>query len=58
MGHDEKDLAEIGGWEAMADYHSDDLTGEPHRRNGYRVELIASPSAWYFHKSRSAFFRS
>jgi ceramide glucosyltransferase len=34
-------LAEIGGWEAMADYHSDDFElGNRIARSGHRVELM------------------
>ena len=34
-------LAEIGGWESMADYHSDDFElGNRIARQGYRVEIM------------------
>jgi ceramide glucosyltransferase len=37
-------LAEIGGWEAMANYHSDDFElGNRIARSGYRVELMHAP---------------
>jgi ceramide glucosyltransferase len=37
-------LAEIGGWEAMANYHSDDFElGNRIARRGYRVELMPKP---------------
>jgi ceramide glucosyltransferase len=37
-------LREIGGWEAMADYHSDDFElGSRIARHGYRVELMRRP---------------
>jgi ceramide glucosyltransferase len=37
-------LAEIGGWEAMANHHSDDFElGNRLARSGYRVELLPEP---------------
>jgi ceramide glucosyltransferase len=37
-------LAEIGGWESMVNYHSDDFElGNRIARCGYRVELIRTP---------------
>jgi ceramide glucosyltransferase len=37
-------LAEIGGWESMADYHSDDFElGNRIARHGHRVELMDEP---------------
>jgi ceramide glucosyltransferase len=37
-------LAEIGGWEAMANYHSDDFElGNRIAAKGYRVELMRQP---------------
>jgi ceramide glucosyltransferase len=37
-------LAEIGGWEAMANHHSDDFElGNRLARRGYRVELLREP---------------
>jgi ceramide glucosyltransferase len=37
-------LAEIGGWEAMADHHSDDFElGKRIAERGYRVELMHKP---------------
>jgi len=37
-------LAEIGGWEAMANHHSDDFEfGNRIARRGYRVELLREP---------------
>jgi len=37
-------LEEVGGWEAMANYHSDDFElGNRIARHGYRVELMRKP---------------
>jgi ceramide glucosyltransferase len=44
MATTKKHLAEIGGWEAMANYHSDDFElGNRISRQGHRVELIREP---------------
>jgi ceramide glucosyltransferase len=42
-------LAEIGGWEAMANYHSDDFElGNRIARQGYHVELMSQPVQMVF----------
>ncbi|HKV61144.1 MAG TPA: glycosyltransferase [Candidatus Acidoferrum sp.] len=44
MATTKKHLSEIGGWEAMANYHSDDFElGDRIARRGYRVELMCEP---------------
>ena len=44
MATTKKHLSEIGGWEAMANYHSDDFElGDRIARRGYRVELMREP---------------
>jgi ceramide glucosyltransferase len=44
MATTKKHLAEIGGWEAMVNYHSDDFElGNRLARKGYRVELMREP---------------
>ena len=44
MATTKKHLAEIGGWEAMVNYHSDDFElGNRIARQGYRVELMRAP---------------
>jgi len=44
MATTKRHLAEIGGWEAMANYHSDDFElGDRIARRGYRVELMREP---------------
>jgi ceramide glucosyltransferase len=44
-------LAEIGGWEAMADYHSDDFElGNRIAAKGHRVELMREPVWMMFPK--------
>jgi ceramide glucosyltransferase len=44
MATTKKHLSEIGGWEAMANYHSDDFElGNRIARHGYRVELMRKP---------------
>ena len=49
MATTKKHLAEIGGWEAMVDYHSDDFElGNRIARNGYRVELMRKPVCMVF----------
>jgi ceramide glucosyltransferase len=44
-------LAEIGGWESMADYHSDDFElGNRIARHGHRVEIMRDPVSVVFPK--------
>jgi ceramide glucosyltransferase len=44
MATTKRHLSEIGGWEAMANYHSDDFElGNRIARRGYRVELMHAP---------------
>jgi len=44
-------LAEIGGFEAMADHHSDDFTlGNKIAKLGYRIELMRKPVCMVFPK--------
>ena len=44
MATTKKHLEEIGGWEAMVNYHSDDFElGNRIARKGYRVELMRQP---------------
>jgi ceramide glucosyltransferase len=44
-------LAEIGGWESMADHHSDDFElGNRIARQGHRVELMDEPVSVIFPK--------
>jgi len=44
-------LAEIGGWEAMANYHSDDFElGKRIAQCGHRVELMTKPVTMVFPK--------
>jgi ceramide glucosyltransferase len=44
MATTKKHLSEIGGWEAMANYHSDDFElGNRIARRSYRVELMRKP---------------
>ena len=44
MATTKKHLAEIGGWEGMANFHSDDFElGNRIARRGYRVELMRKP---------------
>src|SRR5215469_3230090 len=46
-------LKEIGGFEAMADHHSDDFTlGNKIAKRGYRVELMRKPVGMVFPKER------
>ena len=54
-----KHLAEIGGWEAMVNYHSDDFElGNRIARNGYRVELMSKPVCMVFpQESTGQYFR-
>ena len=50
-------LEEIGGFEAMADHHSDDFTlGNRIARNGYRVVLMRKPIWMVFPKERLSQF--
>jgi ceramide glucosyltransferase len=59
MATTKKHLAEIGGWEAMVDYHSDDFElGNRIARKGYRVELMQKPVCMVFpQESVGQFFR-
>jgi ceramide glucosyltransferase len=42
-------LSEIGGWESMADYHSDDFElGNRIARSGHRVEIMREPVSVFF----------
>jgi ceramide glucosyltransferase len=51
MATSKKHLTEIGGWEAMANYHSDDFElGNRIARCGHRVELMAKPVSMVFPK--------
>ena len=44
MATTKRHLSEIGGWEAMANYHSDDFElGNRIARRNYRVELMRKP---------------
>src|SRR2546430_12287730 len=44
MATTKRHLSEIGGWEAMANYHSDDFElGNRIARHSYRVELMPKP---------------
>jgi ceramide glucosyltransferase len=46
-------LAEIGGWESMADYHSDDFElGNRIAHRGHRVEFMREPVSVVFPKER------
>jgi ceramide glucosyltransferase len=46
-------LAEIGGWEAMANHHSDDFElGNRIAGKGYRVELMREPVSMNFPKEK------
>lgn len=48
-------LAEIGGWEAMANHHSDDFElGNRIAAKGYRVELMRAPVTMVFSCERLA----
>lgn len=50
-------LEEIGGFEAMADHHSDDFTlGNKIARNGYRIALMCKPIWMVFPKERLSQF--
>jgi ceramide glucosyltransferase len=49
MATTKKHLAEIGGWEAMANHHSDDFElGNRIAKAGYRVELMHQPVGMIF----------
>jgi len=49
MATSKKHLAQIGGWEGMANYHSDDFElGRRIAQCGYRVELMAKPVSMVF----------
>jgi ceramide glucosyltransferase len=46
-------LAEIGGWEAMANHHSDDFElGNRIAAKGYRVELMREPVSMVFPREK------
>ena len=50
-------LAEIGGFEAMADHHSDDFTlGNKIAANGYRIALMSRPIWMVFPEERLSQF--
>jgi len=59
MATTKKHLSEIGGWEAMANYHSDDFElGNRIARRGYHVELMRMPVWMVFPQETMAqFFR-
>jgi ceramide glucosyltransferase len=51
MATTKRHLSEIGGWEAIANYHSDDFElGNRIARRGYRVELMRKPVRMVFPK--------
>jgi ceramide glucosyltransferase len=51
MATSKKRLAEIGGWEQMANFHSDDFElGNRIARNGHRIELMKKPVSMVFPK--------
>jgi len=51
MATTKKHLAEIGGWEPLVNYHSDDFElGNRIARQGYRVELMRQPVSMVFPK--------
>jgi ceramide glucosyltransferase len=51
MATTKKHLAEIGGWEAMVNYNSDDFElGNRIARQGYRVRLMREPVSMVFPK--------
>jgi ceramide glucosyltransferase len=53
MATTKKYLAEIGGWEAMVNYHSDDFElGNRIARQGHRVELMREP-VWMLFRGES-----
>lgn len=50
-------LEEIGGFEGMADHHSDDFTlGNKMARNGYRIALMSKPIWMVFPRERLSQF--
>lgn len=59
MATSKQRLAEVGGWEAMANYHSDDFElGNRITKLGYRVELMRKPVEMVFPEERfRAFLR-
>jgi len=51
MATTKKHLAEIGGWEAMANHHSEDFElGKRVEQRGHRVALMAKPVSMIFSK--------
>ena len=53
MATSKERLAEIGGWEAMANHHSDDFElGNRIAGKGYRVELMRQPVSMNFPKEK------
>ena len=57
MATTKKVLAEIGGWEAMANHHSDDFElGNRVAKAGHRVELMRKPVWMVFPEERAAEF--
>ncbi len=51
MATSKKHLAEIGGWEAMVNYHSDDFElGKRIAQSGHRVALMRKPVSMVFPK--------
>jgi ceramide glucosyltransferase len=51
MATSKKHLAEIGGWEQMANFHSDDFElGNRIARSGHRIELMKKPVSMVFPK--------
>jgi len=59
MATTKKNLEEIGGWEAMANHHSDDFElGNRIAGRGYRVELMRKPVGMVFaRESMAQYFR-
>jgi ceramide glucosyltransferase len=59
MATTKRHLSEIGGWEAMVNYHSDDFElGNRIARQGYRVELMSKPVQMVFPKETAGqYFR-
>jgi ceramide glucosyltransferase len=57
MATTKRHLAEIGGWEAMANHHSDDFElGNRIAKKGYRVELMPKPVWMVFPEESAAQF--
>jgi ceramide glucosyltransferase len=55
MATSKRHLAEVGGWEKMANYHSDDFElGKRIAQCGHRVELMAKPVSMVFPKETLA----